>query len=91
MGPATFKALLAQLPVSERLQVGLEIAEIVQSRFAADNASLIERRPELGASDLDPDWRKYDTASNLQRLDEARVFSAETAAAVTFARDSAKD
>ena len=91
MGPATFKALLAQLPVSERLQVGLEIAEIVQSRFAADNASLIERRPELEASDLDPDWRKYDTASNLQRLDEARVFSAETAAAVTFARDSAKD
>lgn len=86
LGTEGFRALLAALPESERLQVGLDVARTVQSRFEAANAALVERRPELRASDLEPDWGRYDVESNVHRLDETKVFSAEIAAAVEFAR-----
>lgn len=86
LGADQFKALLAALPTSERLQVGLDIAKTVQDRFSAENAALIGRRPELESTDLDPDWDKYDATPNVHRLDEAKTLSAEIAAAVEFVR-----
>ncbi len=88
LGPKRFKALLAGLPTSERLQVGLDVATTVHERFADGNADLVARRPDLEASDLEPDWEKYRTVPNVQHVDAAMDLSAEIAAAVEFASTS---
>jgi hypothetical protein len=61
-------------PARERLEVGLEAAKQFQAVFEESNAALIERRPELAAGDLAPDWGKYQAPSNLDRLDSAAQF-----------------
>jgi hypothetical protein len=85
LGPARFKKLLERLPKTERVQVGLDIAREVQERFAAENADLTSRRPELEPADMEPDWKKYDVEPNVHRIDTAMELAAEIAAAVRFA------
>ena len=87
LGPRKFKALLAELPTSDRIQVGLDIAKTVQERFAAANADLTGRRPDLEPADMEPDWAQYQTVPNVQHVDEAMDLSAEIATAVEFVRE----
>lgn len=78
----TYADILAAMPKSEPVQVGLGVARAVQDRFAESNARLIARRPDLDEGSLDPDWARYDGPANIGRIDDAAVLDAEIAAAL---------
>lgn len=64
------------LACEERLQIGLDLAYKVQSRFDETNALVVRARPEILPDDLVPDWARYDRPPNLEQLD-ARNFCAD--------------
>ena len=70
---------LDRLACEETLQIGMELAQQVQARFAKGNAAVAARTPGLQAADLDPDWRRYEAASNLHILESDCSFSAQLA------------
>lgn len=69
------KLFLDDMPTSNRLSIGIELARRVHEQFDASNQELIRRRDDLVEGDLTPDWRKYQAPSNLDELDTQCVFS----------------
>ncbi len=64
-----YKKFINNLPCTEKLSIGLDMAQEFQSQFKASNSRLIHRRQELNSDDLTPDWNKYDVPANLHYLD----------------------
>jgi|GEM_PF-4583677 hypothetical protein len=70
-----YQKFIKHLPCTEKLSIGLDIAQEFQSQFQSSNAQLIARRQELNSDDLTPDWNKYDVPANLHYLDSDPVFT----------------
>lgn len=75
LGNLSETLFLDQLPAPEKLQIGLEVAREVQSRFDSRNAQLAARRSDITVDDLTPDWARYDAPPNIHKLEESSVFA----------------
>jgi len=71
------EAVVQNLPRSEPLSVGAEMARWFQSNFDESNAELVRRRDDIRMDDLEPDWRRYERPENLDAIAQECVFSAE--------------
>jgi len=81
---------LDRLAGAERLALGRALAEEIQARFSAANARLADRRTDITAADLTPDWALHPVEGNLHLLDAPCLFAPQLAQAVTLlARDRA--
>ncbi|HEY3742139.1 MAG TPA: hypothetical protein VGL53_19940, partial [Bryobacteraceae bacterium] len=76
------REVLKLLPCEERLQPGLEVARSVQARFEETNRGVTNGRTDIEVADLEPDWRRYEGAGNLDLLEQPCVFSGELATLV---------
>ena len=61
----------------EDLKIDLKVAREIQSVFEAGNKALIGRHAELSGKDLDPDWSRFGSSSNIALLDQDCAFSSE--------------
>mgnify|MGYP006430976677 CR=1 FL=1 len=71
-----------KLPNKEKLAIGLKLAKSVQKKFNEVNAELASRRKDIEFEDLQPDWKKYNTAANIDILDYQCPFSEQLNALV---------
>jgi hypothetical protein len=70
-----YQKFINNLPCTEKLSIGLDMAQEFQSQFTLSNSQLIDRRPELNSDDLTPDLNQYDVPENLHCLDSDPVFA----------------
>ncbi|MBV1863453.1 MAG: hypothetical protein KUG74_03370 [Rhodobacteraceae bacterium] len=66
---------LDQLPMSEKLQIGQDLARQIQSRFTNSNTRLAALHPEITLDELTPDWARYDAEPNVYKLEDTCEFS----------------
>lgn len=62
--------MLASVPDSPTLQVGIDLARLVTEAFRAENAVLAGDYSTLEIEDFEPNWEKYSGAPNLHLIDE---------------------
>ncbi len=81
---------LDDMPGTERLQLGRDLAQEMQGRFDASNAKLAKRRPDVTEAELTPDWSAYAQASNLHLIEAPCLFAEQLTHMVRrFAQDRA--
>lgn len=67
------------MPGAERLSLGRARAEALHARFAAGNAALAARRPDITEADLTPDWAQHPAEGNVGLLDAPCFFAPQIA------------
>lgn len=66
---------LARLPFKDKIRAPQDLAQRIQSHFEDGNAKMVAACPSIDPTDLTPDWNKYSTDGNLDRLPQLLDYS----------------